>query len=136
MKTAETAGRADVVLVAFYNRKALGVRFLEGALERAGYRVRTVFFKDFNSVRPRPATDRELDLLRGVVRDCRPALVGLSVMSSMYLDTVYRVLDALTAEGRPPWCAAGPMPPCSPSACWTGAPGSSSAPTGRAPCAG
>lgn len=107
MKTAETAGRADVVLVAFYNRKALGVRFLEGALERAGYRVRTVFFKDFNSVRPRPATDRELDLLRGVVRGCRPALVGLSVMSSMYLDTVYRVLDALTAEGAAPVVCGG-----------------------------
>ena len=36
--------KGTVVLVAFYNVKALGVRYLESALTRAGYRVATVFF--------------------------------------------------------------------------------------------
>ena len=51
-----TTARPTVVLVAFYNKKALGVRYLQAALEGAGYRVRTVFYKDFNSVRPSPTT--------------------------------------------------------------------------------
>ena len=94
-----------VVLVAFYNKKALGVRYLQAALEGAGYRVYTVFFKDFNSVRPTPTTALELDFLQRVVRQADPVLVGLSVMSSMYLDTVYQALDAvLDASPAPVVC--------------------------------
>lgn len=43
-----------MILVAFYNKKALGVRYLEAALEGVGYQVTTIFYKDFNSVRPAP----------------------------------------------------------------------------------
>ena len=100
-----TASAPTVVLVAFYNKKALGVRYLQAALEQAGYRVRTVFYKDFNSVRPTPTTELELEFLRRVVREADPVLVGLSVMSSMYLDTVYQVLDAaLDASPAPVVC--------------------------------
>ena len=48
--------KPQVVLVAFYNRKALGVRYLVAALEHAGYQVTTVFYTDFNSVHPHPTT--------------------------------------------------------------------------------
>ena len=54
--------KPQAVLVAFYNRKALGVRYLEAALERAGYGVTTIFYKDFNSVHPHPTTDQEVEL--------------------------------------------------------------------------
>ena len=96
-------GRREVLLVAFYNRKALGVRFLESALLRGGFTVRTVFFKDFNSVSPAEATERELDLLESVIRETEPALIALSVMSSMYFQTVERVLDRIRS------CHAGPI---------------------------
>ena len=52
-----------MILVAFYNKKALGVRYLESALEQAGYSVTTIFYKDFNSVHPSKTTQRELELL-------------------------------------------------------------------------
>ena len=52
MPEISAAAKPTVVLVAFYNKKALGVRYLQAALERAGYAVRTVFYKDFNSVPP------------------------------------------------------------------------------------
>ena len=52
-----------VLLVAFYNIKALGVRYLETALRRSGYDVATVFFKDFNSLHPKPTNETELKLL-------------------------------------------------------------------------
>ena len=67
MPEISTAAKPTVVLVAFYNKKALGVRYLQAALERAGYAVRTVFYKDFNSVRPSPTTQKELELFRQVV---------------------------------------------------------------------
>lgn len=75
-----------VMLVAFYNKKALGVRYLETALKRAGYRVVTVFYKDFNSIRPKKTTEQELALLREQIEKENPILIGLSVMSSMYSD--------------------------------------------------
>ena len=53
-----------MMLVAFYNKKAIGVRYLETALRAADFSVRTVFFKDFNSMNPKKATNIELDLLR------------------------------------------------------------------------
>ena len=96
--------RPVVVLVAFYNKKALGVRYLETALEEAGYVVHTIFYKDFNSVHPTPTTHTELELLRREVEAARPVLVGLSVMSSMYLDTVYQVMDTLGSLPYPLVC--------------------------------
>ena len=99
--------RRQVILVAFYNKKALGVRYLEAALERAGYQVTTIFYKDFNSVRPRPSTRREAELFLQVVREKQPVLVGLSVMSSMYLDTVYQLMDGLVREQIAPLVCGG-----------------------------
>lgn len=84
-----------VMLVAFYNKKALGVRYLETALAAAGYRVRTVFFKDFNSVHPKKTTEQELELLRQDIEAHRPMMIGLSVMSSMYLETVDLMVQML-----------------------------------------
>lgn len=87
-----------VVLIAFYNTKAQGVRYLERALEDGGYDVITIFYKDFNSVRPRPTTERELELLIDRIKKADPLMIGLSVMSSMYLDTVNAVHEKIKNE--------------------------------------
>lgn len=86
---------ATIILVAFYNVKALGVRYLEASLRRCGYRVVTVFYKNFNSLAPQPTNDTELKLLMGIVEKETPVFVGYSVMSSMYLETVDSVIDAV-----------------------------------------
>ncbi len=110
--------KGTVVLVAFYNVKALGVRYLESALTRAGYRVATVFFKRFNSRAPSPATAEELELLCRRVRREKPMLIGLSVMSSMYLDSGVRGCWTLWRRSTwVRWPAAGPTPPCCRSIC-------------------
>lgn len=90
-----TENKGRVLLVAFYNIKAQGVRYLETALEKSGYEVTTVFYKDFNSVRPKKTTGVEVELLCRKIEEVKPMLVGLSVMSSMYLDTVNAVLDGV-----------------------------------------
>ena len=84
-----------IVLVAFYNTKALGVRYLETALKQAGYGVETIFYKSFNSIHPSKTTEKELALLVERIRAAGPMLIGLSVMSSMYLDTVELVIEAV-----------------------------------------
>lgn len=90
--------KGKVLLVAFYNIKAQGVRYLETALNKSGYEVTTVFYKDFNSVKPKKTTPAEVDLLCKKIEETQPMLIGLSVMSSMYLDTVNAVLDGIKAK--------------------------------------
>ncbi|MBO5649487.1 MAG: radical SAM protein [Clostridia bacterium] len=103
-----------VMLIAFYNPKALGVRYLETALRRAEYAVRTVFLKDFNSVRPKKATARELELLRDDIQRQAPMLIALSVMSSMYLEVVDEVIDMIRGNFDIPVVCGGAFATLSP----------------------
>jgi hypothetical protein len=72
-----------VLLISFYNKKSLGVRYLERSLASAGHRVFILFLKNFNSRAPEPVTGKELMLLRSLVAEPDPGLIGLSVMSSL-----------------------------------------------------
>lgn len=92
------ADNKRIILIAFYNTKAQGVRYLERALINGGYEVSTIFYKDFNSVNPRPTTARELELLAQRIKATDPLMIGLSVMSSMYLDTVNAVHEKIKSE--------------------------------------
>ncbi|WDV45061.1 radical SAM protein [Clostridiaceae bacterium M8S5] len=80
-----------VLLIGFYNEKALGVKYLANSLKRNNYEVHILFFKKFNSVNPKKATKEELDLLKKLIEDIKPSFIGMSVMSSLYLETVYQV---------------------------------------------
>ena len=103
----EAEKKGTVVLVAFYNVKALGVRYLETALRKAGYQVRTIFFKQFNSISPKPVTEKELRLLCDTIREVSPVFVGLSVMSSLYMDSINAVVDTLLKEKIGPIACGG-----------------------------
>jgi anaerobic magnesium-protoporphyrin IX monomethyl ester cyclase len=91
----KTMDDKPILLIGFYNPKALGVRFLERSLISAGFKVYAVFIKDFNSTKPGEITKKELSLLKGLVASLDPGLVGLSVMSSLYIETVLSVNDML-----------------------------------------
>ncbi len=82
-----------VMLIAFYNQRALGVRYLAEALKKSGYEVITVFFKDFNSISPSKVSEKEMQLLVELIYKTKPSSIGLSVMSSLYLESVYLVND-------------------------------------------
>lgn len=74
-----------VVLVGFYNEKALGLRYLANALLANGFEPVLVFMKSFNSHNPEPITEKELELLKDLIKEKDPLFVGLSVMSSLIL---------------------------------------------------
>ncbi len=100
----------SILLIGFYNTKALGVRYLEKSLKMAGYEVCTLFLKEFNSVQPEALDDNELLLLKTVVNITKPALIGLSVMSSLYLETVIAVNEFLHAHFTVPVVWGGVYP--------------------------
>jgi len=85
----------SILLIAFHNPKALGVRYLEASLKRAGIPVYVVFFKGFNSRHPLKTVDKELTILKKIINELQPSLIGLSVMTSLYLETVYAVNDMI-----------------------------------------
>lgn len=95
------------MLIAFYNVKALGVRYLESALKKKGYEVVTVFYKDFNSLHPHPIDETEMKLVGDIVEKKKPVLVGLSVMSSMYLETVDKVITSVKSRTDAPIVCGG-----------------------------
>lgn len=79
---------ASILLIAFYNEKALGVQYLANALKKNGYQPHILFFKEFNSVKPSKITEKELELFRMLIKEIKPSYIGLSVMSSLYLESV------------------------------------------------
>lgn len=81
----------SILLISFHNQKALGIRYLEKSLKKFGYSVNLVFFKGFNSINPNEVTPKEIQLLKKIIDDINPGLIGLSVMTSLYLETVYAV---------------------------------------------
>jgi len=81
----------SVLLIGFHNQKALGVRYLEKALKSQNIPVNILFFKSFNSIKPGSVTAAELELLSNLIQKLKPSMIGLSVMTSLYLDAVYKV---------------------------------------------
>jgi radical SAM superfamily enzyme YgiQ (UPF0313 family) len=94
--------RDPILLVAFYNKKALGVRYLERSLVKSGFRAYVLFLKNFNSRKPEPVRPDELVLLKKLVDRLKPGLIGLSVMSSLYLGSVVTVNSFLKKEFKIP----------------------------------
>ena len=88
----------NILLIGFYNEKALGVRYLYRALKENGFTPHTVYFKAFNSLVPQSATDKELELLRKLIEEIDPVCVGMSVMSSLYLETIHKVSRVLNVS--------------------------------------
>ena len=92
----------NVLLISFYNPKSLGLRYLENALRRAGYNVSLVFFKNFNSIKPEMPSDKELQLLISLIDKLKPMLIGMSVMTSLYLEAVEMVNTEIKARTDAP----------------------------------
>ena len=80
-----------VLLISFYNQASLGLRYLENACKRAGIDVKLVFFKTITYANPAPCTETELELLRNYMAETKPDVVGLSLMSSICIQTVKTV---------------------------------------------
>ena len=81
----------NILLIAFYNQKALGVKYISESLKRFGYVPHVLFFKEYNSKKPSEVSDSELNLLRDLIDQIHPDYIALSVMSSLYLQEIIKV---------------------------------------------
>lgn len=99
-----------ILLIGFYNEKALGVRYLANYLKKHGYILHILFFKKFNSIKPSKVSSKELDLLEELIKKIEPSYIGLSVMSSLYLETIFLVNDRIKEKFNIPIIWGGVYP--------------------------
>lgn len=85
----------SILLIGFYNTKALGVRYLERSLIKSGFKVFSLFLKNFNSVSPEAVSEKELILLKNLICTLDPSMIGLSVMSTLYFESVIKVNELI-----------------------------------------
>jgi len=84
-----------IILISLYNPKSLGIRCLEKSLNVYGYNPVIIFLKDFNSIKPDRITHRELDLTAEIIQSNSPIFIGISVMTSLYLDAAVTLTNFL-----------------------------------------
>lgn len=95
--TSPTPSRTDfpVVLIGLYNYKVLGVRYLASRLESHGFPCDLICFKNFESGNMKKPSEQEYALLLDVLSRLRPRLVGISVMSSLYMEAAVELTERI-----------------------------------------
>ncbi|MCL2080556.1 MAG: B12-binding domain-containing radical SAM protein [Oscillospiraceae bacterium] len=106
-----------IVLISFYSPKSLGLRYLENALKRSGFEVETVFFKSYNSIKPKLPTETEYGILLDFIKKADPLMIGLSVMASPYMEVVYELNARLKKSFSVPVVWGGVYASISPEEC-------------------
>ncbi|UCG71007.1 MAG: B12-binding domain-containing radical SAM protein, partial [Thermoplasmata archaeon] len=123
--------KTKVALVSLYNREfAFGVRYLSSTLKERGHRSDIVFFKQMTSISDaalclelvqnsnfcEPHTPLEIDILTQTLRDLKPDLIGLSLMSPFYRLAV-EITEAIKKEINIPIIWGGVHPTLLPEEC-------------------
>lgn len=73
-----------VCLIALYGIENNGVRHISSVLKKHGHNVSMVFFKNWRNNAIDLPTERELEILSGLLYELKPELVGLSFGSSYF----------------------------------------------------
>lgn len=80
-----------VLLIGFYSEKALGVKYIANSLKKVGYIPHILLFKGYNSKIPDKINETEFNLFHNLIEKIKPDYIGLSVMSSLYLESILEV---------------------------------------------
>lgn len=78
--------RLKVVLIGLYNYKILGVRYLASVLRKQGFDCDLIFLKDFESGKMKKPSEKEYGYFFNLLKELQPDVIGLSVMSTLYLE--------------------------------------------------
>ena len=90
-----------VILIDFYSDGSYGLRYLQNALEHSGYTVKIVFLKKYNESFPKKVTEAEHILLKELIKSEKPLLVGISLLTSFYVELVKQVTGYIKELGIP-----------------------------------
>ena len=86
-----------VLLASFYQPKSIALRYLEHALEAAGFEVWVVAFKKLSHV-PQNPTETELQHFLSLIKKHDPLFVGFSLPSSFYLEIVINLSELVKSQ--------------------------------------
>lgn len=100
-KTKKIKNDFHLVLIALYGTENDGVRYLAAHLKRAGYRVSTIFFKEWRNNSNEKPTDREVNLLVDLLKKLDPDLIGISFISS-FLCIAREITEKIKGEIQSP----------------------------------
>ena len=93
---AAAGGGLHVVLISLYHFGAFGARILSDVLKKNGHTVSMVFFKRDKTNEMALPTAKEYGLLKNLIKDLAPGLVGVSTRS-----TFFPVARDITAAIKP-----------------------------------
>src|SRR5690554_2474742 len=77
--------RIKPLLIGLYDYNHLGLRYLSSRLKTGGYEPVLFFVKGFSSHKTREPSPDEYRLLTAKAQELGPDFIGLSVLSSLYL---------------------------------------------------
>jgi len=88
------------LLIALYNYKGLGVRYLAAALKRRGYPCTILFLKGFQARNMRKPSEAEYRLVEEVIAREKPDLIGISYMCTFHREVIEELTRRLLAQGH------------------------------------
>ncbi|MHB1150826.1 MAG: B12-binding domain-containing radical SAM protein [Eubacteriales bacterium] len=91
-----------VLLIGFYNEKAIGVKYIANSLKKQGYIPHVLLFKGYNSLIPDKISETEFNIFRQLINKIEPDYIGLSVMSSLYLESILKVNSFIRSNFKIP----------------------------------
>jgi len=92
--------RFKTLLIALYNARGLGVRYLASALKQRGYPCDIIFFKSFSGHNMKKPTAGEYELLERLVAELNPDLIGVSYMCTFHREVMEEVTRRLKKTGK------------------------------------
>ncbi|MEW6770147.1 MAG: radical SAM protein [Bacillota bacterium] len=88
------------LLIALYNYKGLGVRYLSSVLKQHGYPCSILFLKGFQAHNMRKPSEVEYALVNQVVEQEKPDLIGISYMCTFHREVIEELTRRLRAQGH------------------------------------
>jgi len=76
--------KQKVVLIALYDKAALGIRAVFSALKKEGVDVSVIFFKELAANNVKPPTETEIIILISLLKKLNPSIVGIGLRSSYF----------------------------------------------------
>lgn len=105
-----------VLLLAFYQEKAPGVRYLANYLNKNGFETSICFIKSSPS-NPSAITEIEINLLKDLISKNNFLFIGFSILSSYTLSEVYKVNEMIKNNFDIPIVWGGVYPSLAPREC-------------------
>ncbi|MEW5762936.1 MAG: radical SAM protein [Bacillota bacterium] len=88
------------LLIALYNYKGLGVRYLAATLKERGFPCAILFLKGFQAHNMKKPTETEYALVEEVIARERPDLIGISYMCTFHREVIEELTRRLRARGH------------------------------------